>query len=172
MELFGDVLLEEGTDISNENLIKLINRPFVKPRFRISVLNPDETVNYVIPSTDIPENGISYTEEYQNGSRRSITLELINKDGKYTPSINGIWLSTKFRFDIGLVTKDNILWFPRGIYIMGDVTLNHNDSDNTVSIQLKDKFAMFEGKMGTLEEAYEIELDSDIEGAIDRKSVV
>lgn len=166
MELFGDVLFEEGTEISNENLIKLINHPFLKPRFRISVLNQDESISYVIPPSDIPENGISYTEEYQNGARRSITLELINKDGKYSPSINGIWLSTKFRFDIGLETKGNILWFPRGIYIMGDVSLTHNDSDSTVSIQLKDKFAMFEGKLGTLEEAYEIEANSDIYGAI------
>lgn len=166
MELFGDILIEKGSDIDFNLLRKLIKRPFIKPRFRISVLNPDETIAYVIPENDIPENGISYTEQYQNGQRRNITLQLINKNGKYTPSINGIWLTTKFRFDIGLVAKENIIWFPKGIYVMGDVSLVDEGANNTVTIQLKDKYAIFEGKMGTLEDAYEVEVGSTIEEAI------
>lgn len=166
MRLFGDVLTEMGSDIDFSSLEKVIKRAYIKPRFRISVLNEDETVSYVIPSEDIPEDGISYTEEYQNGQRRNISLQLINLDGKYTPSINGIWLSTKFRFDIGIITKKNVVWFPRGIYVLGDVSLNEDNSDKTVTLQLKDKFAVFEGKMGTLESAYEIELGSDVEDVI------
>jgi len=64
MKLFGDILLEQGRKIDLPSLIKLLKRPVVKPRYRISVLNPDETVNYVIPFEDIPSDGISYTEEY------------------------------------------------------------------------------------------------------------
>lgn len=159
--------LTPNDDALNYDLLKkYINYPIVKPHYRISVLNPDETINYTIPSSDIPEGGISYTEEYQNGQRRNITLELINDRGKYTPSINGIWLDTKFLFEIGLEIKKEIYWFPKGIYIMGDVTLTDNDSERTVSIQLKDKYAVFEGKMGTLESAYEIEVGSDIEDAL------
>ena len=44
--------------------------------------------------------------------------------------------------------------------------LTDNDSERTVSIQLKDKYAVFEGKMGTLESAYEVEVGSDIEDAL------
>lgn len=166
LRLFGDVLNEQGTDIEFDALAKIIKRPYIKPRFRVSVLNPDETVRYTIPNEDIPEDGISYTEEYQNGQRRNITLQLINRDGKYTPSINGIWISTKFRFDIGIETKDDVIWFPRGVYIMGDISLIYEDSNRTISFQLKDKYAIFEGKMGTLEEAYEVELGSTIEDAL------
>ena len=162
MKLFGDILLEQGNNIDFPSLIRLLKRPIVKPRYRVSVLNPDETVNYIIPSEDIPEDGISYTEEYQNGQRRNFTLKLLNGDKKYTPSINKIWLSTKFRLDIGLVIKDEPIWFPRGIYVMGDVNLTNSDTEKSISIQLKDKFSVYEGKMGTLENAYEIEIDSDI----------
>jgi len=49
---------------------------------------------------------------------------------------------------------------------MGDVSLTQDASNKTVTIQLKDKYAIFEGKMGTLEEAYEVELGSDVEDAI------
>ena len=158
MELFGDVLLKNGNAINYEVLEKLIRRPFIKPRYRICVLNPDETVAYEIPSSDILMDGISYTENYQNGQRKNITLQLINTDGKYTPSINSIWVNTKFSFEIGIQTKgNNCIWFPKGIYIMGDVNLTNGIPIKTVSIQLKDKFAIFEGKWGTLEDPYEIE---------------
>lgn len=168
MEIFGDVLFDESVkDINFEYIEKILKRPVIKPRYRISILNPDESVDYVIPETDIPSDGINFTEEYQNGQRKNITLQLINRDGKYTPSINGIWLTTKFRFDVGIAIKDNIIWFPKGIYIMGDVSLTNQDSNRIVSIQLKDKYAIFEGKMGTLEEAYEVELGSTIEDALE-----
>lgn len=163
MEIFGDVLLEEGQDINFETLEKILKMPVVQPRYKISVLNPDETVKYEIPPEDIPEGGISYSEEYTNGSRRSVTLELLNPDGKYTPSINNnIWLNSRFRLDVGILYQGSILWFPKGIYIMGDITLTHNDADRTVNIQLKDKYNVFEGKMGTLEGPYEVELGSNI----------
>ena len=167
MELFGDVLLKNGNNIDYEVIEKLIRRPFIKPRFKICVLNPDETIAYEIPSQDIPIGGISFTENYQNGQRRNITLQLINTNGKYTPSINSIWVNTKFSFEIGIETKGgNIIWFPRGVYIMGDVTLSSGTPMRTLSIQLKDKFAIFEGKWGTLESAYEVEVGSKIEDAI------
>ena len=166
MEIYGDTLIEETSSIDFDLVQKIIKRAVIKPQFKVSVLNPDETVSYVIPSEDIPEGGISYTEEYQSGQRRNITLTLINKDGKYTPSINGIWLTTKFRLDIGLVYKKKVIWFPRGVYIMGDVSLTHQGASNEVEIQLKDKFAQFENKLGTLESGYEVEVGSKIGDAI------
>ena len=167
MEIFGDVLLREGSNISFDNLRRIIENPFIKPRYRITVLNPDETVDYVIPSGDIRESGISFTEEYQSGQRRNITLQLINKNGKYTPSINSIWLITKFMLEVGIeITPNNIIWFPKGVYVMGDINLSHSNSGNTIQIQLKDKYSIFEDKTGTLETAYEVETGSLITDAI------
>lgn len=166
INLFGEILTN-NSNYTFDELVQLIKRPFIKPLFRISVLNPDETVNFVIPNSDIQENGISYTEEYQNGQRKSISLNLINKDGKYTPSINYIWLDTKFSLEIGLQIRNNdILWFPRGIFILGDINLSVSNSGNTITFQLKDKYAVFEGNLGTLETAYEIETGSTITDAV------
>ena len=167
MEIFGDTLSLKGDLIEYSALQRILKRSYIKPRFKINVLNADETVNYTIPEEDILNDGISFTENYQNGQRKNITLKLINIQGKYTPSINGIWLSTKFSFEIGLnYSGDKTVWFPRGVYIMGDVTLTHENSRDEISIQLKDKYAIFEGKMGTLDEAYEIPVGSNIEDAI------
>lgn len=164
---YGEILrLVDSSTISMKYLTKILKRPIYKFRFRLFVLNPDETINHEIPEEDIIVNSGNFTENYQNGQRKSININLINKDGKYTPSINTIWVHNKFRLDIGLEFDGQIYWFPRGIYILGNPDATHQDSDKQVSLSLVDKFALLEGKQGTLEATYEIPVDSDIEQAI------
>ena len=135
-------------------------------RFRLFVLYPDEKINYEIPQQDIINDSGSYNENYQNGQRRNVNINIVNIDGKYTPSINTIWVPHKFRFDIGIQFNNETFWFPRGIYIMGNPTSKHENSDKQLSLSLIDKFGLLEGKMGTLETTYEIPEGSDIEEAI------
>lgn len=164
---YGEVLrLVDSSDISMKYLTTVLKRPVYKPRFRLFVLNPDETINYEIPQNDIITDSGNFTENYQNGQRKSLNINLININGKYTPSINTIWVHNKFRFDIGLEFDGQVYWFPRGIYILGNPTAGHQDSDKQVSLTLVDKFAILEGKAGTLESTYEIPVDSDIRQAI------
>lgn len=169
-EVYGNVLLEKELDISGitfSKLIRILKMPLIRPRHRISVLNVDESIDYVIPEKDIPIDGISFTENYQQGQRKNITLKLINIDGKYTPSINKIWVDKKFKYDVGIeLANGETVWFPKGIYIMGNIDVTSGNSNKEVSIQLKDKFAIFEGNSGTLETAYEIPVDSTIEDVI------
>lgn len=169
--LFGNVLIdplnaEQYANITFSQLERILNRPNIKPRYRISVLNPDESVNYIIPDEDIAEDGISYTEEYQNGQRRNVTLDLINTSGRYTPALDGLWVNTRFRLDVGIDYRGTIIWFPKGVYIMGNVDLTYDNSNRQVTIQLQDKYAVFEGRTGTLEVAYEVEAGATIIDAI------
>ena len=164
---YGEVLrLVDSSSISMSYLTDVLKRPTIKPRFRLFVLNPDETINYEIPEEDIIINSGNFTENYQNGQRKSVNINLINVDGKYTPSINTIWVHDRFRFDVGLEFDGQVYWFPRGIYVLGNPSADHQDSDKQVSLTLVDKFAVLEGKAGTLEATYEIPVGSDIEQAI------
>lgn len=164
---YGEVLrLVDSSTISMNYLTDVLKRPVCKARFRLFVLNPDETINYEIPQEDIIINSGNFTENYQNGQRKSININLININGKYTPSINTIWVHNRFRFDVGLEFDGMVYWFPRGIYVLGNPSASHQDSDKQVTLTLVDKFAVLEGKSGTLEATYEIPVDSDIEQAI------
>ena len=138
-------------------LEKIFKKRMIKPRFRFSMLNPDETVSYVFPDEDVSINNTSYNEQYQDGIRRTMTLGLINVDKKYTPNINGIWANNKISFEAG-VEKSNgeVLWFPSGVYVINNVDMNRDAAEQMVTINLSDKFSIFEGKMGTLEGTYEI----------------
>ena len=164
---YGEVLrLVDSSSVSMSYLIDVLKRPVYKPRFRLFVLNPDETINYEIPQEDIIINSGNFTENYQNGQRKSVNINLVNIDGKYTPSINTIWVHNRFRFDVGLEFDGQVYWFPRGIYVLGNPSASRQDSDKQVALTLVDKFAVLEGKAGILEATYEIPVDSDIEQAI------
>ena len=163
----GEVLRLVDSDVIDlKNLNKILKRPSYKSRYRLFVLNPDESINYEIPNEDIVLNSGNFSENYQNGQRKSLNIELYNEDGKYTPSINTIWVHNKFRLDVGIEFNDSTYWFPRGIYILNNPTSTREMSNKRVSLSLSDKYAILEGKQGTLETTYEIPVDSDIEQAI------
>lgn len=164
---YGEVLrLVDSSSVSMGYLTDVLKRPKYEARYRLFVLNSDETINYEIPQEDIILNSGNFTENYQSGQRKSVNINLINIDGKYTPSINTIWVHNKFRFDVGLEFDNQVYWFPRGVYILGNPSASHQDSDKQVSLTLVDKFAVLEGKAGILEATYEIPVGSDIEKAI------
>lgn len=168
--IYGNVLFDKEINSSNINfsqIIRVLKRSYIKPRHRISILNVDESIDYIIPEEDIPLDGISFTENYQQGQRKSITLNLINVDGKYNLSVDKLWVDKKFRYDIGIeMDSGEIIWFPKGIYVMGNVNSMVGNSNREISLQLKDKFSIFEDKTGTLETAYEIPVDSTIEDVV------
>ena len=138
-----------------------------KPIFRLYVLHSDETIDYEVPQKDIIIDSGNYTENYQNGQRRNFNISLVNIDGKYTPNINKLWIQNRFRLDVGVQGVGEETWSPRGIYIMGNPTLERGSSEKKVTINLVDKFALFEGKMGTLETTYEIPAGTEIKKALE-----
>ena len=55
MNLYGNVLFddfgEKVNDVDFEQVEKILKRPIVKPRYRVSILNPDESIDYIIPES-------------------------------------------------------------------------------------------------------------------------
>ena len=114
---YGEVLrLVDSSSVSMGYLTDVLKRPKYEARYRLFVLNPDETIDYEIPQEDIILNSGNFTENYQSGQRKSVNINLINIDGKYTPSINTIWVHNKFRFDVGLEFDNHVYWFPICFY--------------------------------------------------------
>ena len=79
---------KSSQNFSYEDLVRLLHMPYVSFNHRICILNPDDSIRYQIPFEDIPKDGISYNEVLQDGQRKTLSVKLINKDGKYTPSTN------------------------------------------------------------------------------------
>lgn len=172
--------LEE--EITIQNLIEVLSRPYLSIRHRICVLNPDETVDYEIPSDDIIEDSISFSENLQNGQRKTLSFKLVNKDGKYTPCVNydygggtpyqnrkfgvhtPLWGNSRFSYEIGIrIKEDKYYWFARGIYVLSSADVQGGDPNKDISITLKDKFAIFEGNTGKFLYTTEVKYGNDVE---------
>lgn len=182
---------ETEREYTYTDIVRLLRMPYIKYTYRICVLNPDDTIFYEIPVSDIVQDSISYDETLQNGLRRTLSLRLINKNGKYTPSANTqrgyysvfydyvdknkkkyvsnpkylqtpIWGMVRMSFDIGLRIEDEkYMWFKKGKYIITKMSASQQDSNKEVSIDLKDKFYLFEGNIGKLVTPVEIPVGSD-----------
>lgn len=144
-----------------------IKNKHISPRFKIYVLNADETERYEIPNEDIISG--SYSENYQSGQRRTLSFQLNNNNGEYTPSINHFWVGQKFSFYIGFNLnndENSVVWFRKGIYSCQNQSVDNQSDTKTVSIETADKFSVLEGKSGTLEYSYTINVGEDIEEVI------
>lgn len=156
----------ENVDMDTEEILQTINTPSVKSCFRIFVLHPDETIDYMIPDEDIKTGG-SYDENYQSGQRRSLSFSLVNDTGKYTPSVNRLWAGTRFRLEMGVKVNDNqTFWFSKGSYVISSVSVTESAGDRSVQVQAGDKFTLFTNKTGSLDSSYTIPVGVEIEKAI------
>lgn len=160
-------LIDQNGFKNIQKVVDMINGKTIYPRFRIFALNPDETVNHEIPNEDIILGG-SYDENYQNGQRRTLSFELINEDGKYTPSINGIWVNTRLALEAGLEVPETgiVVWFKKGTYVISSAKPTKSNDGRTVSIECQDKFGLLEGATGMIPETLEIPVNTEIEDII------
>ena len=145
----GDILSYYSADNAVNYPIERIKQeiddsPVIKPRYRMHILNSDETVKEDIPEEDIISGG-SYSENYQNGQRRSVSFSLYNFHQKYTPSINGLWAGVKINLELGLEIDDAIVWFPKGTYAITSISSTHKQGETNVAVEMSDKFSILEG---------------------------
>lgn len=147
---------------------ELLKREIYNLHCKIYILRSDETIDHEIPQEDIILDSINYGENYNQGERRNISFTLINTDEKYTPNVRGIWVNTKFRFDIGIkdIYTNQIYWFQDGIYILSNPNLVHNNSDKQITYNLRDKWAVLEGNKSTITSIMEIPVGSNVGEAI------
>ena len=153
--------------VSLQNIKRVLDRNTIHPRFRIFALNQDETIWYRIPNEDIVLGG-SYNENYQNGSRRTLSFSVYNDSGKYNPSPDNLWVGSKVRLDIGLEIPDEstTIWFNRGVFVMNTPSISKSADNKTVAFDCVDKFSLFGDKTGVLNSTLEVPVGTDIESLI------
>ena len=98
---------------------------------------------------------------YQQLTRRSCTLTLINLDNAYLPNPDGVvWINRKFKLWVGLRTLQDTFWFSQGVFIIQNAT----SDGHTVTIEAIDKGGILNGaiKLGMTETEYKIESGSNI----------
>lgn len=148
--------------------VKAIKNNLIIPKFRLSLLYPDESVKEEVVSDIVSDNG-NLSINYQQGIRRSLNLTLINIDKKWLPSPNSgnLWVNSKFSFELGVEIDGIDYWKPQGIFIVSDPNAINSDSEKKLSIQLQDKFAFLTNPSGNVDLTYEIPADITVREAVE-----
>lgn len=83
---------------------------------------------------------------YQQLTRRSCSLSMINVDQKYIPSPDNIfWHNRKFRLWLGVVARSgNVYWWSQGVFFTQSAT----SDGHTVNIEGVDKGGALDGTLG------------------------
>jgi hypothetical protein len=148
-----------------QQYIKIVKEQAIRPRFRLSLLYPDESFREDISEYLIQGSG-SLQIQYAQGQRRSLNFTLNNENGVFTPNgINSkIWVNTKFQLDLGMeMANGDVVWNSAGIFVIGTPQITREDARKIIDIQCYDKFALLDGTLGgTLDATYEIDAGEKI----------
>lgn len=128
-------------DNSYERALQLFNRSY---RIRLEILSDDETaIGEITKDLSITASG-QININYEQITRRSCSLSLINVENKYIPTKNSpFWLNRKFRLWLGLIVDKDTYWWSQGIFY----TVSANATGRILSIEAVDKGGALDGTL-------------------------
>lgn len=151
--------------LSPDKYTQLIKDQHIRPRFRLSMLYPDENFKEDISEYLMMGTG-SLNINYQQGQRRSLSFTLDNTTGKFTPNgLQGtLWLDSKFKLELGMeFSNGDIVWNSAGIFVVGQPNATRQQATKTVDVQCYDKFALLDGTLGgVLDSTYQVDEGKEI----------
>ena len=172
-----------GTYVPREEFTKIIRSPMMRRYTKVYLLHPDETINKDI--TEYVSSAGSIEKNDQEGQRRSSSLTFINplvykiisneyeNYGKRSTELTSLWNPMSFNDDFHTNVKlklvscvdffDHHYEIEEGIFVTFDPKLSENGANQTLSVQLYDKFALLDGTIdGKNELDYEIPVGTPI----------
>lgn len=128
--------------IDNAYLAEL-HKPMRKMYVKMEILSHYEGAIGEITS-DLSSTDGSITINKEQGCRRSCSLSIIDRSGKYIPQKDSsFWYNRKFKIFIGLQVDENIYWFPQGVF----VTKSANSNGRRLNVEGVDKYGFLDGTL-------------------------
>ena len=147
------MLMTEHFNIYDNKYESMLKSDRTVYKLRLELLNYYENViGEITKDVSITAQG-QININYQQLTRRSCSLTLINVENKYIPSPNSpIWFDKKFKLWIGVSDGEDIYWWFQGVYIIREA----NMSNGVVNIEAVDKGGLLDGtlKMNMAESQY------------------
>lgn len=130
-------------------------------KIRLEILSDNEyVVGDITKDVSLSAQG-QITVNYEQITRRSCSLTLIDVDSKYVPHKNSpFWINRKFKLWVGLVVYNDIYWWSQGVFY----TISATAQGNTLSIEGVDKGAALDGtlKLNMTDYEYVIERNDNL----------
>ena len=128
--------------IDNAYLAEL-HKPMRKMYVKMEILSHYEGAIGEITS-DLSSTDGSITINKEQGCRRSCSLSIIDRSGKYIPQKDSsFWYNRKFKIFIGLQVDENIYWFPQGVF----VTKSANSNGRRLNVEGVENYGFLDGTL-------------------------
>ena len=137
----------DGTEyfnVSNNNYNVALQSAHNAYRIRLEILSDDESViGEITKDLSLTAAG-QITINYEQITRRSCSLSLINVENKYIPTKNSpFWLNRKFKLWLGLVVGKDTYWWSEGVFY----TVSANANGRVLNIEAVDKGGALDGTL-------------------------
>ena len=108
-DITKEIYYSSSEFIKLNNILKYIKGARVFPVVKVYLLNNEEQILEDI-TKDVISGSLSIS--YQSGQRRSLSLQMINKNNKYDvkPYNGRIWYNRRIRLDLGIVYHNIAYW--------------------------------------------------------------
>lgn len=114
---------------------------------KMEFLHPDNTVAFEI-TEDVILNGSTINVVYQNGQRRSASINVDNWANTYDFNINKVWFGQAIKISAGVYLKDGTpYYFPQGVYYINNPSEVFNPGNRTTTFNLVDKWSYLDGTL-------------------------
>lgn len=140
------------------------------PCAKLEFLSPDGKTPILEITSDFIADGSTLTVNYQNGTRRSATINISNWDQVYGVNVNSIWFGQQIRLYAGLLLHDGEEYLlPQGVFYISNPTEVFEPTRRVVTLQLVDKWAALDGSLfGTLDGIYQINSGDNLFTAVEQ----
>lgn len=120
-----------------------LHKPMRKMYVKMEILSHYEGAIGEITS-DLSSTDGSININKEQGCRRSCSLSIIDRSGKYIPQKDSpFWYNRKFKIFIGLQIDEDVYWFPQGVF----VTKSANSNGRRLNVEGVDKYGFLDGTL-------------------------
>lgn len=133
--------------VGSERYVNALSNPIIEPVYKVCLLDEDES-DFEDITEYIIDDSASYNIELKTGLRSGLSFELSNIDRRWGLQLyrNGIYFNSRFSLYLGIVVDNTVYWQKKGIFVVENIIPNRDNE--TISLQLKDKFAVLDGTVG------------------------
>lgn len=124
-----------------------------KPVYKIELLNKEDDTLIGEITHAIEDGSGSISISNQDGARRSASFTLNNYQNQWQEYFKYLSIGQRFKVSLGYDMDGEIIWFPQGVFVYSDPTLQSEGSNKVISISGNDKWSLLDGTAGGILDA-------------------
>ena len=124
-----------------------------RPEYKIDLLHKedDSIIGSITGAVEDSSGSISISN--QDGSRRSASFTINNYLNQWQEYFKYLSIGQRFKVYLGYNINNDAVWFPQGVFVYTDPTLQSEGANTIISISGNDKWSLLDGTAGGILDA-------------------